>query len=74
MKFVAGYTVAIDSTARNSQEDVKRKQLPWSSVKGFDTPCPVGKFIQAKEILNPHQLLIWLKLNGELKQHSLVPK
>ncbi|KNF01033.1 hypothetical protein PSTG_05665 [Puccinia striiformis f. sp. tritici PST-78] len=32
--------------------------------------CPVGKFIQAHEILDPHQLSIWLKLNGELKQHS----
>ncbi|KAI9603630.1 hypothetical protein KEM48_000391 [Puccinia striiformis f. sp. tritici PST-130] len=70
MKFVAGYTIAIDLTARNLQEDVKRKQLPWSSVKGFDTFCPVGKFIQAHEILDPHQLSIWLKLNGELKQHS----
>ncbi|KAI9601319.1 hypothetical protein H4Q26_001135 [Puccinia striiformis f. sp. tritici PST-130] len=72
MKFVAGYTIAIDLTARNLQEDVKRKQLPWSSVKGFDTFCPVGKFIQAHEILDPHQLSIWLKLNGELKQHKLI--
>ncbi|KAI9599922.1 hypothetical protein KEM48_000030 [Puccinia striiformis f. sp. tritici PST-130] len=73
MKYVAGYTIAIDLTARNLQEDVKRKQFPRSSVKGFDTFCPVGKFIQAKEILDPHQLSIWLKLNGELKQHTSVP-
>ncbi|KNZ50018.1 uncharacterized protein VP01_463g6 [Puccinia sorghi] len=77
MKHVAGYTVAIDLTARNLQEDIKRKQLPWSSVKGFDTSCdapqsfcPVGNFIQAKDIVDPHQLSIWLKLNGQLKQHS----
>ncbi|PLW10222.1 hypothetical protein PCANC_06601 [Puccinia coronata f. sp. avenae] len=70
MKYVAGYTVAIDLTARNLQEDVKRKQLPWASVKGFDTFCPVGKFIQAQDIVDPHQLSIWLKLNGQLKQHS----
>jgi len=70
MKHVAGYTVAIDLTARNLQEDIKRKQLPWSSVKGFDTFCPVGNFIQAKDIVDPHQLSIWLKLNGQLKQHS----
>ncbi|KNF03015.1 hypothetical protein PSTG_03609 [Puccinia striiformis f. sp. tritici PST-78] len=72
MKYVAGYTIAIDLTARNLQEDVKRKQFPRSSVKGFDTFCPVGKFIQAKEILDPHQLSIWLKLNGELKQHTSI--
>ncbi|KAA1102347.1 hypothetical protein PGTUg99_029037 [Puccinia graminis f. sp. tritici] len=70
MSHVAGYTIAIDLTARNLQEDIKRKQLPWSSVKGFDTFCPVGKFIEAQQIVDPHQLSIWLKLNGQLKQHS----
>lgn len=70
MNYVAGYTVAIDLTARNLQEDVKRLQLPWSSAKGFDTFCPVGKFIDAKEISDPHDLSIWLKLNGQIKQHS----
>ncbi|EFP91203.2 uncharacterized protein PGTG_16394 [Puccinia graminis f. sp. tritici CRL 75-36-700-3] len=70
MSHVAGYTIAIDLTARNLQEDIKRKQLPWSSVKGFDTFCPVGKFIEAQHIVDPHQLSIWLKLNGQLKQHS----
>ena len=28
-------------TARNLQEEVKRKGLPWSAVKGFDTFTPI---------------------------------
>jgi acylpyruvate hydrolase len=33
--------LAIDMTARNMQEEVKRKGLPWSAVKGFDTFTPI---------------------------------
>jgi 2-keto-4-pentenoate hydratase/2-oxohepta-3-ene-1,7-dioic acid hydratase in catechol pathway len=29
-------------TARNVQEAVKKKGLPWTTAKGFDTFCPVG--------------------------------
>jgi acylpyruvate hydrolase len=28
-------------TARNLQEEVKKKGLPWSTVKGFDTFTPI---------------------------------
>ncbi|KAG0143344.1 hypothetical protein CROQUDRAFT_672992 [Cronartium quercuum f. sp. fusiforme G11] len=70
MKAVAGYTLAIDLTARNLQEEVKKKQLPWSAVKGFDTFCPVGKFIPSSTVLNPHALMLWLKINGVFKQKA----
>ena len=33
--------LAVDMTARNMQEQVKRKGLPWSAVKGFDTFTPI---------------------------------
>jgi acylpyruvate hydrolase len=29
-------------TARNMQDAAKKKGLPWSAAKGFDTFCPVG--------------------------------
>jgi len=29
-------------TARNLQDEVKKKGLPWSAVKGFDTFTPIG--------------------------------
>jgi hypothetical protein len=34
--------LAIDMTARNMQDAVKKKGLPWSAVKGFDTFTPIG--------------------------------
>jgi len=43
---------------------------PYTSCAAPQSFCPVGNFIQAKDIVDPHQLSIWLKLNGQLKQHS----
>jgi acylpyruvate hydrolase len=38
----SGLALAIDMTARNLQDEVKKKGLPWSTVKGFDTFTPIG--------------------------------
>lgn len=42
MSHVAGYTLALDLTARDLQVEAKAKGLPWTAAKGFDTFCPVG--------------------------------
>lgn len=34
--------LAIDMTARNVQDDVKKRGLPWTASKGFDTFTPIG--------------------------------
>lgn len=65
---IAGYTLAVDMTARNLQEKVKKQGLPWSTVKGFDTFTPIGAFISKSAISDPHDLRLQLKVNGILKQ------
>jgi len=67
---VAGYTLAIDMTARNMQDDVKKRGLPWTTAKGFDTFTPVGDFIPKSAVQDPHNLRIWLKVNDEFKQNG----
>ncbi|KAF7986579.1 hypothetical protein HWV62_26338 [Athelia sp. TMB] len=67
---IAGYTVAVDMTARNLQDEVKKKGLPWSAVKGFDTFTPVGAFVPKASVPDPHALGLSLKINGELKQNG----
>ncbi|KAI6008085.1 hypothetical protein EDC04DRAFT_2777552 [Pisolithus marmoratus] len=67
---IAGYALAIDMTARNMQEEVKKKGLPWSAVKGFDTFTPIGGFIPKSTILDPHDLRLLLKINGITKQNG----
>ncbi|GES73062.1 putative mitochondrion protein [Rhizophagus clarus] len=70
MDYVEGYALGIDMTARNLQEVAKKKGLPWSAAKGFDTFTPIGEFIPKSEIKDPHDVNIWLKLNEEMKQNG----
>lgn len=69
-KHVAGYTLAIDMTARNIQDKVKKQGLPWSSAKGFDTFTPVSSFIPKSSIKDTSNVNLWLKVNGEFKQNG----
>ena len=45
-------TVGIDFTARDIQNDLKNKGLPWEKAKAFDNSAAVGKFIDITPALN----------------------
>jgi acylpyruvate hydrolase len=68
MDFVAGYALCLDLTCRNLQTQAKNQGLPWTISKGFDTFCPVGDFIDKQKISDPHNIELWLKVDGQLKQ------
>lgn len=70
LDFVSGYAVGLDMTLRDIQADAKKRGLPWSVAKGFDTSAPVSKFIEKEKVRKPHNLDISLKINGQLRQHS----
>ncbi|KAK0211324.1 hypothetical protein DFS33DRAFT_1298900 [Desarmillaria ectypa] len=67
---IAGYALAVDMTARNLQDQVKKRGLPWSAAKGFDTFTPIGSFIPKDKVLDPHDLRLSLKINGGIKQNG----
>ena len=48
-------------TARNVQNEVKKKGLPWSTAKGFDSFTPIGAFVPAAQVQDPHNLRLSLK-------------
>jgi 2-keto-4-pentenoate hydratase/2-oxohepta-3-ene-1,7-dioic acid hydratase in catechol pathway len=67
LKFVAGYTVLDDVSARDMQFGDKQ----WYRGKSCDTFAPTGPWIvTADEIPDPHNLRISLTLNGETMQDS----
>ncbi|KAF9053153.1 hypothetical protein BJ165DRAFT_1445867 [Panaeolus papilionaceus] len=68
LSHVAGYTLAVDMTARNLQDKVRKAGLPWSAAKGFDTFTPIGSFLPKSEVADPHDLRLSLKINGVTKQ------
>jgi len=69
-QYIAGYALAVDLTARNFQDQVKKKGLPWSAVKGFDGFTPIGSFIPKSLVKDPHDLRLWLKINDAFKQNG----
>lgn len=63
-----GYLLAIDMTARNVQDEAKKKGLPWSIAKGFDTFLPISNLIAKSRIPDPQKAHLWLSVNNEIKQ------
>lgn len=62
--------MAIDMTARNVQNEAKKKGLPWDIAKGFDTFLPMSNFILKDAIADPHNVEVFLRVNGETKQDA----
>jgi len=68
MDYVAGYVLHNDISEREFQLE---RSGQWVKGKSADTFAPVGPFIATKdEIPDPHNLNLWLKLNGEMMQSS----
>jgi acylpyruvate hydrolase len=55
-------------TARNVQDEAKRKGLPWSIAKGFDTFLPISLPIPKSRIPDPHDAYLSLSVGDELRQ------
>ena len=70
MQHVAGYGVGLDMTMRDVQNEMKKKGLPWTLAKGFDTSAPVSSFVSSKLVPNPEALTLQLNVNGTTRQHS----
>lgn len=60
--------IGIDFTARDIQEKLKSKGLPWEKAKAFDGSAPLGKFVNLNELPNALNIRFSLEKNGELVQ------
>ncbi|CAG0891054.1 unnamed protein product, partial [Darwinula stevensoni] len=67
---IGGYVLALDMTARDFQDEAKKKSAPWSLAKGFDTSCPVSRFLSQDEVKNPSSERLWCTVNGVMKQEG----
>ncbi|GKT42082.1 putative hydrolase [Colletotrichum spaethianum] len=67
---IEAYALAIDMTARNAQNEAKKKGLPWSIAKGFDTFLPMSDIVKKSAIPDPHDIELFLKVNNETKQDA----
>jgi 2-keto-4-pentenoate hydratase/2-oxohepta-3-ene-1,7-dioic acid hydratase in catechol pathway len=63
-----GITVGIDFTARDIQDELKKKGLPWEKAKAFDNSAAVGKFVDVAPTLNRKNIGFSFYKNKELAQ------
>ncbi|EDV20055.1 uncharacterized protein TRIADDRAFT_32597 [Trichoplax adhaerens] len=64
LNYVSGYALGLDMTLFDRID--MTKHAPWDIAKGFDTSCPVSRFIEKDELKNPDDTKLWLKVNQEM--------
>jgi 2,4-didehydro-3-deoxy-L-rhamnonate hydrolase len=68
MDYVAGYALHNDYSEREFQLE---RGGQWVKGKSCDTFAPLGPFMATKdEVADPHNLNLWLELNGQKIQDS----
>lgn len=70
LKHVAGWTVAIDFSARDHNRAPETfYKLDWVAGKANDTCCPLGpRLVPTSALRDPQDVGLRLKVNGETKQ------
>jgi 2-keto-4-pentenoate hydratase/2-oxohepta-3-ene-1,7-dioic acid hydratase in catechol pathway len=61
-------SVGIDFTARDIQQKLKEKGLPWEKAKAFDNSAAVGKFVDITPAFNKKNINFSLTKNKEVVQ------
>jgi acylpyruvate hydrolase len=70
-KYYDAIGVGIDFTARDLQQKLKEKGLPWDIAKGFNGSAPISdKFIPVGEFKDVKNINFSLKVDGEYKQQG----
>jgi 2-keto-4-pentenoate hydratase/2-oxohepta-3-ene-1,7-dioic acid hydratase in catechol pathway len=67
---ILGYGIGLDMTLRDIQSEAKKKGLPWSVAKGFDTSAPVSEIFARESVQDYRALTIRCSVNGSLRQES----
>lgn len=62
--------LGIDFTARDLQEELKSKGLPWEKCKGFDGAAVIGEWKKIKDLPQPNSLNFSLEKNGKTVQQA----
>jgi 2-keto-4-pentenoate hydratase/2-oxohepta-3-ene-1,7-dioic acid hydratase in catechol pathway len=69
-KYYDAISVGIDFTARDIQNELKSKGLPWEKAKAWDNSAAVGKWVPLTEIKNRKDIPFSLYKNKELVQQD----
>lgn len=69
-KYYDEISVGLDFTARDVQEKLKNKGLPWEKAKAFDGSAVIGDFISKKIFSSLESVTFGLTKNGQTVQQG----
>ena len=69
-RYYDAVTVGVDFTARDLQQELRKKGLPWDLCKGFDGSAVVGRFLPLAELGDVQDLHFSLSRNGQTVQEG----
>lgn len=67
-KYYSQIGLGIDFTARDVQDECKKKGLPWEKAKGFDGSATISKIFLDKSDLETNNISFHLEKNGKKVQ------
>ena len=68
LTFIDAYTLGIDLTLRDVQEELKNKGLPWEMSKAFEQSALIGDFKSYNETDDLENISFKCLINGEVRQ------
>ena len=71
-KYYDEISVGIDFTARDLQNELKAKGLPWEKAKSFDGSAVIGDFLPKSQFNSMENIIFELKKNNKTVQKGNV--
>lgn len=68
--YIDAITLGFDFTARDIQDKLKSKGLPWEIAKGFDGSAAIGNFIPITDLVDFPNIQFKVLKNGEIVQNG----
>lgn len=69
-RYYDAVTVGIDFTARDMQQQLREKGLPWDLSKSFDGAAAIGEWVGKDKFLDVQALRFHLDINGQTVQEG----
>lgn len=69
-RYYDAVTVGIDFTARDVQQQLREKGLPWDLSKSFDGAAAIGEWVGKDKFLDVQALRFYLDINGHTVQEG----
>jgi acylpyruvate hydrolase len=68
LQYIDGIGLGIDFTARDLQDEIKKKGHPWTLAKMFDGSAPISELQEVKQFADHKNLHFELRVNNVIRQ------